>query len=220
MQAEIDADRQRAAANAAIVRRQYHPLSTTGTRGGYGPVAKNDLYRRMAAGLAETDRMFHLKPGTSAALINAESSFRTLGSNEYTAAGIGQFTDPTWAGIERALGRKMDRNNPDDVVAALREEFREAQAAGYSGLDFVRWHHGGSNTRNWGPKGEDEVAKVEATRGQYGAHLPPGAAQKQRLSEARLHIDGMFQLMGPTGTPAAVPIIIQKQVGVARPSGM
>jgi hypothetical protein len=56
--------------------------------------------------------------------------------------------------------------------------------------------------------------------------IPPSPATyvtsvaRQGLNGAHLNVEGTFHLMGPTGVPAATPVIIQTQVGASQPSGM
>jgi len=216
----------RRAAALGAVRRSYAPPGAGAAAAGGGSVSSSSLYPQMAAGLAETDRILNLSPGTAAAQLDAENGFHRAGYNEAGARGIPQVQDGTLRDIERRIGRTLDPNNPDDAIIIQREYMREglakADSLGLTGEErqdyALKYYHGGPNKSIWGPKTSAYSEKIRRNRTAYGNPIPAAPAGGG-LSQGRIQIDGSFMLVGPNGVPMAAPINITKSVGAPTPSG-
>lgn len=241
--AELAAARKKQEDALGDVRRRYAPRPAPGAaagssgNAGAAPAGGSDVWTRgaggglypgMAAGLAETDRLLGLSPGTAAAQIEAESGFRRLGYNEAGARGIPQVQDATLAEIERRVGRKLDPNDPADAIIIqreyMKEGLREADKRGLTGEERERfalhYYHGGPDQRGWGPKTQRYAQWIINRRRAYGAPLPPGGGGGPApLSSGRIQIDGTFVLNSPTGMPIAAPVNVTTSVGAPAPSG-
>lgn len=185
--------------------------------------AQRRAYALMAPGLSETDRQLGLTPGTSAAQIMQESSFRPLAPNSAGAMGYAQTIPSTLASIEKRLGRKLNPFDYRDAVILQREVMREDMAHYHGNQRLaLMGYEGGFDQSNWGSA---TVAYPDQVMNRVGAFAPPmplpagHASASGPPSRQKIEISGHFTLNGQNGQPVAAPAAVRTVVSSPAPWG-
>ena len=130
-------------------------------------------------------------------LIQNESSWRPNVVSKQGAIGPTQLLP----GTAHDLG--VDPNDPIQNIQGGARYIRQKLDKWGNYDDAVRAYHGGDDPRNWGPKGETEVARVAASAANYGAaSVPPAAipAQSAPLPPAAAPLDDAWGAPAPSST--------------------
>jgi hypothetical protein len=195
---------------------------------------------QMLAYMSQTDKLAGLPPGTTAGLTEQESGFNPDAVSKAGAIGLGQIMPQNIANLSRKAGRKLDPTNIQDSMYMERMMLMDAMRQEHNVTRALKNYNGGPESGRWNSAENKAYPRAVLSRarkyadatgdsgspstglgsGMYSTDMPDGFSTSMAAPATRVSIDGTFNLNGPNGQPAASPVAIKKQVGVAQPAGL
>lgn len=138
--------------------------------------------------LLGVDKKLGLPAGTSAAMWQRESGYKTGLVSDQGAMGLAQIMPEQLGEMRRRFGKDMDPNDPKDAVSMFSEMMTE-NVSKFGAGDAVKAYHGGWNTANWGGKTSAYDQGVKSNAAQFSQPLMnPGRGSAASYHDIRVDV--------------------------------
>lgn len=166
-----------------------------------GTSATNGLTPDLIRRAAESDRKAGLPPGTTAALMGVESSYRSGAVSGKGAGGLLQIMPKNVATYSKEAGRQLDPKNTDDAFY-MYDKLMAERKAHYGGNveKMLRSYHGGYDEDQWGPENRNYLPAIDKKKREMAANEAQRQQQTYQMPQTMQHAVAVDVTMrDPTG---------------------